>query len=62
MTKTEYREYIDSLSYSAPEWLKIRAWNNKQVGLLRKGLREPRPNERLVDVYYDEVKLKGGIR
>jgi len=55
MNKEEYRNHIDSLSYSDPEWLKIIAWNNEQVDLIRKGLRESRFTERLIDVYYEEV-------
>ena len=55
MDTQEYRDHIDSLSYSDPEWLAIIKWNNEQVDLCRASKRAPGAGERLVDVYYDEV-------
>jgi len=56
MTRDEFADYVDSLSYGDPYWKAVIKWNNEQVDLIRLGERKP-PNvgTKLVDAYYDEV-------
>ena len=56
MTLEEYRNYIDSIGYGAPEWLAIIDWQHEQLELVKQGKREqPLSTEKLVDVYFREV-------